>query len=81
MSQSPEALPEIDIGEFRQRYPQMFSDLGVDEICCGPGGKNILLALCDTLQVHLVRHPEVMPVTVSQIKSKLGELHFSSTLR
>lgn len=76
MKTPPEALPEIDIGEFRQRYPQLFSDPGVDVIYCGPGWKNLLLALCDTLRDHLARHPEVVPVTVAQIKSKFGELHF-----
>ena len=76
MNTLPEALPEIDIREFRKRYPQLFSDSGVDEIYCGPGWKNLLLALCDTLQDHLARHPEVVLVTVAQIKSKFGELHF-----
>ncbi|MEW5544394.1 hypothetical protein [Pseudomonas soli] len=76
MNPPSEALPEIDIGEFRQRYPQMFSDPDVDEIYCGPGWKIILLALCDTLRDHLARHPEVTPITVAQIKSKFGELHF-----
>lgn len=70
------ALPEIDIDEFRARYPQMFSDLAVDEIYCDPGWRNILIALCDTLQDHLKRHSEVSPLTVAQIKSKFGELHF-----
>lgn len=76
MNQQTEALPQIDIDDFRERYPQLFSDLAVDEIYCDPGWKNILLALCDTLQHHLKRHPEVSPVTVAQIKSKFGELHF-----
>lgn len=39
MNTLPEALPEIDIGQFRKRYPQLFSDSGVDEIYCGPGWK------------------------------------------
>ncbi|VVO40441.1 hypothetical protein [Pseudomonas fluorescens] len=76
MNQPTEALPEIDIGEFRERYPRMFSDRAVDEIYCDPGWKNILIALCDMLQDYLKRHPEVTPVTVAQIKSKFGELHF-----
>lgn len=76
MTASPAALPKIDIAEFRQRYPKLFSDPGVDEIYCDPGWKNILLVLCDTLRDHLARHPEVTPVTVAQIKSKFGELHF-----
>lgn len=76
MNHHTEALPEIDIDEFRARYPQMFSDLAVDEIYCDPGWRNILIALCDTLQDHLKRHSEVSPLTVAQIKSKFGELHF-----
>lgn len=76
MNQHTEALPEIDIEEFRNRYPQMFSDRAVGEIYCGPGWKNILIALCDTLQDYLNRHPEITSVTVDQIKSKFGELHF-----
>ncbi|WP_454564939.1 hypothetical protein [Pseudomonas sp. AIG] len=70
------ALPEIKIEEFRARYPQLFSDPRVDEIYCDPGWRGLLLALCDTLQEHLTRHPNVVPVTVGQIKSKFGELHF-----
>ncbi|WP_460114574.1 hypothetical protein [Pseudomonas sp. H3_G03] len=70
------ALPEIKIEEFRVRYPQLFSDPRVDEIYCDPGWGGLLLVLCDTLQSHLTRHPDVPPVTVAQIKSKFGELHF-----
>lgn len=76
MNQHTEVLPEIDIEEFRERYPHMFSDPAVDEIYCDPGWKNILIALCDTLQDYLSRHPEITPVAVAQIKSKFGELHF-----
>ncbi|MCQ3032546.1 hypothetical protein NLO88_17985 [Pseudomonas syringae] len=76
MNQHIESLPEIDVQQFRDLYPQMFSDPGLDEIYCDPGWKNILLALCDTLQDHMKRHPEVTPVTVAQIKSKFAELHF-----
>lgn len=57
MTQHTEALPEIDIGEFRERYPEMFSDRAVDEIYCDSGWKNLLIALCDTLQDYLNRHP------------------------
>ncbi|XVJ50100.1 hypothetical protein ACDZ94_26810 (plasmid) [Pseudomonas sp. UBT] len=71
-----QALPEIEIEEFRARYPQLFSDPIVDEIYCDPGWRDLLLSLCHTLQSHLTRHPDVMPVTVAQIKSKFGELHF-----
>jgi hypothetical protein len=76
MNQCTEVLPEIDIAEFQERYPQMFSNPGVDEIYCDPGWRGILIALCDTIQNHLKEHPEVTPVTVEQIKSKFGELHF-----
>lgn len=76
MTQHTEALPEIDIGEFRERYPEMFSDRAVDEIYCDSGWTNLLIALCDTLQDYLNRHPEITPVTVAQGKSKFGELHF-----
>ncbi|MBD8805474.1 MULTISPECIES: hypothetical protein [Pseudomonas] len=76
MNQNTEALPEIDIEEFRGRYPHLFSDPTVDEIYCDPGWKNILIALCDTLHNYLNRNPEITPVTVAQIKSKFGELHF-----
>lgn len=72
----PAALPEIPIQEFRARYPRLFSDSGVDDIYCSPGWRGILLALCDTLQDRSDRHPGVVPVTVAQIKSKYGELHF-----
>ena len=76
MNQHTKALPEIDIEDFRECYPHMFSDPAVDEIYCDPGWKNLLIALCDTLNDYLGRHPEVTPVTVEQIKSKFGELHF-----
>lgn len=76
MSQNTEALPEIGIEEFRGRYPNMFSDPAVDEIYCDHGWRNLLVALCDTLQDYLRRHPEVTPITIEQIKSKFGELHF-----
>lgn len=76
MNPNTEALPEIDINEFRERFPQMFSDPAVDEIYCDPGWKNLLIAVCEVLQDYLRRHPEVAPVTVAQIKSKFGELHF-----
>ncbi len=76
MNHRTEALPEIDIGEFRELYSQMFSDLAVDEIYCDPGWGGLLIALCDTIQDYLKRHPDVTPVTVRQIKSKFGELHF-----
>lgn len=73
--QNPPA-PEITIEQFRQRFPGLFSDPAVDDIYCNPGWRDILLSLCDTLQAHLKRYPDVTPVTVAQIKSKLGELHF-----
>lgn len=76
MNQNTEALPEIDIKEFRERFPRIFSDPAVDEIYCDPGWKNLLIAVCEVLQDYLRRHPEVTPVTVAQIKSKFGELHF-----
>lgn len=76
MNQPTDALPEIDINEFRNRYPQIFSDPAVDEFYCNPGWKNLPIAVCDVLQDYLSRHPEVTPVTVAQIKSKCGELHF-----
>ena len=76
MNQNTEALLEIDIKEFRERFPQIFSDPAVDEIYCDPGWKNLLIAVCEVLQDYLRRHPEVTPVTVAQIKSKFGELHF-----
>lgn len=76
MIHNSESLPEIDIQEFRERYPRIFSDPAIDEIYCEPGWRQILIALCDTLQDHLRRYPEVTPVTVAQIKSKFGELHF-----
>lgn len=76
MNQNTEALPEIDIKEFRERFPRIFSDPAVDDIYCDPGWKNLLIAVCEVLQDYLRRHPEVTPVTVAQIKSKFGELHF-----
>lgn len=76
MNQNTEALPEIDINEFRERFPRIFSDPAVDEIYCDPGWKNLLIAVCEVLQNYLRRHPEVTPLTVAQIKSKFGELHF-----
>lgn len=76
MNQNTEALPEIDIKEFRERFPRIFSGPAVNEIYCDPGWKNLLIAVCEVLQDYLRRHPEVTPVTVAQIKSKFGELHF-----
>jgi hypothetical protein len=76
MTQTSPLLPEITIEDFRQRYPTLFSDPAVDDIYCNRGWRGILSSLCDTLQAHLERHPEVTPVTVVQAKSKLGELHF-----
>lgn len=76
MSTTAPVLPGIKIEEFRSRYPQLFSDPAVDDIYCNPGWRGILVALCDTLQEHSNRHPDVVPVTVGQIKSKFGELHF-----
>lgn len=73
---SAAALPAISIDEFRARYPRLFADPEVGDIYCSPGWRGILLALCDTLQEHSDRHPGVVPVTVAQIKSKFGELHF-----
>ena len=76
MSTTDLVLPDITIEEFRSRYPQLFSDPAVEDIYCNPGWREILLALCDTLAEHSNRHPDVVPVTVGQIKSKFGELHF-----
>lgn len=76
MNQNTEALPEIDIKEFRERFPRIFSDPAVDEIYCDPGWKSLLVAVCEVLQDYLSLHPETTPVTVAQIKSKFGELHF-----
>lgn len=67
---------EITLAEFRERYPRIFSDPSVDDIYCSPGWREILYALCHTLQAHLDRHPEVPQVVVAQVKSKFGELHF-----
>lgn len=74
------ALPEIKIEEFRARYPQLFSDPRVDEIYCDPGWGGLLLVLCDTLQSHLTRHPDVTPVTVAQSAGLLAGLWKSSGL-
>ncbi|UXH38759.1 hypothetical protein [Pseudomonas promysalinigenes] len=68
--------PELKISEFRERYPKLFSDPSVDAIYCSPGWREILFALCRTLQAHLDRHPEAPQVVVVQVKSKFGELHF-----
>lgn len=76
MKQIIQPLPELEITEFKERYPNMFSDPAVDEIYCDPGWQEILIALCYTIQDHLKRHPEVPAVTIGQIKSKFGELHF-----
>jgi len=76
MNLATQAPPEITIEEFRTRYPELFSDLAVDEIYCDSGWHGILVALCDTLQSYLKRYPSVPPVTVEQIKTKFGELHF-----
>ena len=35
-------IPEIDIEEFRARYPQMYSDPAVDDIYCDPGWRGNL---------------------------------------
>jgi hypothetical protein len=76
MNEQNPPVPEITIEEFRQRFPVLFSDPAVDDIYCNPGWREILISLCDTLQSHLERFPDVTPVTVAQIKSKFGELHF-----
>lgn len=68
--------PEISIAEFRERYPLLFSDPSVDDIYCSRGWRDLLVTLCDTLQAHLDRHPDVSQVVVAQVKSKFGELHF-----
>lgn len=68
--------PEISIAEFRERYPLLFSDPSVDAIYCSRGWRDLLVTLCDTLQAHLDRHPDVSRVAVAQVKSKFGELHF-----
>ncbi|VVO62164.1 hypothetical protein [Pseudomonas fluorescens] len=47
-----QALPEIEIDEFRARYPQLFSDPRVDEIYYDSGWRGLLFALRDTLQEH-----------------------------
>lgn len=41
----------------------MFSDPAVEEIYCGHGWRNPLIAVCDVLQQCLRRHPEFTPVT------------------
>lgn len=76
ISSNDQALPEIQIEEFKARYPQLFSDPGVEDIYCEPGWRGLIVGLCDTLQAHLNRHPDVEPVIIGQIKSKFGELHF-----
>ena len=76
MTQNITSLPVLDIEQFRALYPRLFSDPGVDDIYCSPGWREILYALCHTLQAHLDRHPEVPQVVVAQVKSKFGELHF-----
>jgi len=68
--------PQITIDELRQRYPALFSDPAIEDIHCNPGSRGILISLCDTLHLHLDRHPNVPPVAIGQIKSKFGELHF-----
>ena len=72
--------PEVKISEFRERYPKLFSDSSVEAIYCSPGWREILFALCHTLQAHLDRHPEAPQVVVAQVKSKFGELHFFMTV-
>lgn len=68
--------PEITLAEFRERYPLLFSDPSVDDIYCSRGWRDLLVSLCDTLQAHLDRNPDVLQVVVAQVKSKFGELHF-----
>lgn len=68
--------PEISLAEFRERYPLLFSDPSVDDIYCSRGWHGLLVSLCDVLQEHLDKHPEVQQVVVAQVKSKFGELHF-----
>jgi hypothetical protein len=38
MNQPPQALAELEITEFRERYPKMFSDPAVDESTVTLGG-------------------------------------------
>lgn len=61
-------------------YPKLFSDPSVDAIYCSPGWREILFALCHTLQAHPDRHPEAPQVVVAQVKSKFGERHFFMTV-
>ncbi|MBA6144376.1 MULTISPECIES: hypothetical protein [Pseudomonas] len=68
--------PEFSIAEFRERYPLLFADPSVDDIYCSRGWRGLLFSLCDVLQAHLDRHPDVSQVVVAQVKSKFGELHF-----
>jgi hypothetical protein len=68
--------PEITLAEFRERYPLLFADPSVDDIYCSRGWRGLLFSLCDALQAHLDRHPDVSQVVVAQVKSKFGELHF-----
>lgn len=68
--------PEITLAEFRERYPLLFADPSVDDIYCSRGWRGLLFSLCDVLQAHLDRHPDVSQVVVAQVKSKFGELHF-----
>jgi len=56
--------------------PHIVFDPAVDEIYCDLGWKSLLIALCEILHDYLGRQPEVTPVTVEQIKSKFGKLHF-----
>jgi hypothetical protein len=71
-----EALPEISISKFRDRYPELFTDPSVDDIYCGPGWHGLLVSLCDTLIKHIRQHSGVSPLHIFQIKSKFGELRF-----
>lgn len=68
--------PEFSIAECRERYPLLFADPSVDDIYCSRGWRGLLFSLCDVLQAHLDRHPDVSQVVVAQVKSKFGELHF-----
>lgn len=68
--------PEITLEEFKERYPLLFSDPSVDDIYCSRGWRYLLVSLCDTLQAHLDRNPDVLQVVVAQVKSKFGELYF-----
>ncbi|WP_439885365.1 hypothetical protein ACTACK_07095 [Pseudomonas syringae] len=48
MNQQTRTLSELEITEFRERYPNLFSDPAVEEIYCDPGWKEILIALSTT---------------------------------